>query len=105
MGASSKRCFYGSASIQLGVPVQRTTRFQLASVTKAFTSIALLLLEQDGALNLDNEVSQYLTDLPESWRHITLRELAAHTSGLPDLIANPDIPCQPLSLLSQRMMR
>lgn len=91
-GRVVKEVLYGSASIQLGVPVQRTTRFQLASVTKVFSSLALLLLEQDGALSLDDEVSRYWTDLPLSWRHITLRELASHTSGLPDVIASPDIP-------------
>lgn len=91
-GRVLKEVLYGAASLELSVPVQRTTRFQLASVTKVFTSIALLLLEQDGALNLDDEVSKYLTDLPESWRHITLRELATHTSGLPDVIASPDMP-------------
>ena len=87
-----KEVLYGTASIQLGTPVQRSTRFQLASVTKVFSSIALLSLEQEGALSLDDEVSKYVIDLPQTWRHITLRELAAHTSGLPDVIASPDIP-------------
>ena len=82
----------GSASLQLAVPIQRDTKFQLASVTKVFTAIALLKLEQDGALRLEDPVSKYLSGLPSQWENITLRELATHTSGLPDIIASPNKP-------------
>ena len=70
---------YGSASLQLRVPVRRDTQFQLASVTKVFTGLALLQLEQNGQVSLDDPVSKYLTDLPVPWRDVSLRELAAHT--------------------------
>ncbi len=83
---------YGSANLQLDVPVSRQTRFQLASVTKVFSIIALLQLEQAGKLNLEDPVSKYLSDLPPSWRGVTLRELATHTSGLPDIIDSPNKP-------------
>ncbi|HZT01035.1 MAG TPA: serine hydrolase domain-containing protein [Steroidobacteraceae bacterium] len=83
---------YGSASLQLRVPVRRDTQFQLASVTKVFTGLALLVLEQNRQVSLDDPVSKYLTDLPESWRDVSLRELAAHTSGLPDVIESPNRP-------------
>ena len=89
---------YGSASLQLRVPVRRDTQFQLASVTKVFTGLALLVLEQNGRVSLDDQVGKYLTDLPGSWRNVSLRELAAHTSGLPDVIESPNRPLSPAEL-------
>ncbi len=88
----------GDANLQLSVPVGRTTLFQLASVTKVFSAVALMKLEQDGKLHLDDTVSKYLTGLPPAWRQVTLRELATHTSGLPDVIANPNQPLSTLEL-------
>ena len=89
---------YGSASLQLRVPVRRDTQFQLASVTKVFTGLALLMLEQNGQVSLDDPVSKYLTGLPGSWRNVSLRELASHTSGLPDVIESPNRPLSPEEL-------
>lgn len=83
---------YGSASLQLNVNVNRNTKFQLASVTKVFTTITLLKLEQEGRLSIDDHVSYYLPGLPTAWQSITLRQLATHTSGLPDLIESSDKP-------------
>lgn len=93
-GKVVKEVLSGSANLQLGVPIARTTVFQLASVTKIFTAVALMRLEQDGKLRLDDPVSKYLSDLPAAWSTVTLREMATHTSGLPDVIADPN---QPLS--------
>lgn len=88
----------GNANLQLSVPVNRTTLFQLASVTKTFSAVALMKLEQEGKLSLDDPISKYLTGLPQSWAQVTLRELATHTSGLPDVIANPNEPLSALEL-------
>ncbi|HWA02131.1 MAG TPA: serine hydrolase domain-containing protein [Rhizomicrobium sp.] len=82
----------GSAELELGVPVTAATLFQLASITKLFTGVALGRLEQEGKLDLDEPVGRYLSGLPESWNGATLRELAAHISGLPDLVSDPDRP-------------
>ncbi len=80
----TREIMYGRANLQLRVPVQRTTKFQLASVAKVFSIVALLKLEQDGKLNVDDPVSKYLSGLPKQWTDIKLRELATRTSGLPD---------------------
>ncbi|MGA8030150.1 MAG: serine hydrolase domain-containing protein [Bryobacteraceae bacterium] len=93
-GVVLKEIIFGSANLQLGVPVQHATKFQLASVTKVFSVVALLKLEQDGKLSLDDPVSKYLSALPKQWGDVTLGELATHTSGLPDIVASPN---QPLS--------
>jgi CubicO group peptidase (beta-lactamase class C family) len=83
---------WGSANLQLGVPVQRTTLFQLASVTKVFSAIALLSLEVEGKLHLEDPISKYLDGLPQAWQAVTLWQLVSHTSGLPDVIADPNKP-------------
>jgi CubicO group peptidase (beta-lactamase class C family) len=61
-------------------------RFEIGSVTKTMTATLLALLEADGALELDDEVSRWLPASPD--RGITLRQLATHTSGLPRLAPN-----------------
>jgi len=57
--------------------------YQIASVSKQFTAAALLLLQRDGKLSLDDKVSKYLPDISGADR-ITLRQLLSHTSGLQD---------------------
>ena len=58
------------------------TAFNLASVSKTFTAVAILQLKQSGKLKLDDPFIKYFPDFP--WRQITLRHLLSHTSGLPD---------------------
>jgi CubicO group peptidase (beta-lactamase class C family) len=75
----------GTASLEWETPVTGTTAFQLASTTKIFTGTLVMLLVQDGRLELGKEVSAYLPDAPEAWRGVTVGHLAAHTSGIADL--------------------
>jgi len=58
------------------------TAFNLASVSKIFTAVAILQLKQKGKLGLDDPYVKYFPDFP--WPEITLRQLLSHTSGLPD---------------------
>ncbi|MDB5146550.1 MAG: hypothetical protein JWQ57_570 [Mucilaginibacter sp.] len=58
------------------------TAFNLASVSKTFTAVAILQLKQTGKLRLDDPFVKYFPDFP--WRQITIRHLLSHTSGLPD---------------------
>ena len=59
------------------------SRFQLASITKIFTSTAVLQIRDKGKLNLDDPYIKYFPDFP--YPEITIRHLLSHTSGLPDL--------------------
>jgi CubicO group peptidase (beta-lactamase class C family) len=59
------------------------TRYQLASISKTFTAQAILLLEADGRLLLDDKVSQWYPTLTDA-SNVTIRELLNHTSGYPD---------------------
>jgi CubicO group peptidase (beta-lactamase class C family) len=80
---------YGLASVELQAQVTPETVFQIASSTKAFGGVAIMMLVEDGALTLDQPIGEILTDLPERWRNVTVRHIMTHTSGLPDLWAGP----------------
>ncbi|HKC19855.1 MAG TPA: serine hydrolase domain-containing protein, partial [Candidatus Dormibacteraeota bacterium] len=58
-------------------------RFQLASVSKAFTAAAILLLVDGGKLSVADPLSRYLDRCPVSWNQITIHHLLCHTAGLP----------------------
>ncbi len=77
---------YGSANLDYGIPITSETRFSVASLSKQVTAAALLLLDQDGEVDLDDDVRAYLPELPEYRAPITLRHLLHHTSGLRDII-------------------
>ena len=79
----------GFADLELGVPVTLRTVFQIQSITKTFTSAAILLLAEEGKLSLDDPVAKYLEDTPASWTNITIRHLLTHTSGIKDFINSP----------------
>ncbi len=75
---------FGMANLEYGIPITPETIFHIASVSKQFTIFALLLLEKEGKLTLDDDVRSYLPSLPDFGDKITLRHLASHTSGLRD---------------------
>lgn len=58
------------------------TRFQLASVSKQFTALTIMLLIERGVVRLDDRVSRWLPECPRSWGEITVHHLLCHSSGL-----------------------
>ena len=76
---------YGLSSIQNEAKVDVNTTFELASLTKQFTAAAILKLQQDGKLNVDDYLHRYFPECPEHWRSITIKQLLWHTSGLPGM--------------------
>lgn len=84
-GAFVLRRHAGLASIELGRPIEDGTTFRIASVTKQFTCLAILLLAAEGKLATDNDVRAYLPDLPDLDHRITLDHLMRNTSGLRDM--------------------
>ncbi len=76
---------YGTANLEWNGPVTAHTRFQLASATKPFTGLLLLLLAREGRLSLQDPVTRFFPDAPPTWKEITLRHLATHTSGLAEV--------------------
>ena len=73
---------YGNADEN--VPNTVYTRFRLASITKQFTAAAILALQQDGKLTVDDAICGYLDTCPDAWKPLTIRHLLTHTSGLVD---------------------
>jgi len=72
----------GLASIELGIANTPRTRMRIASTSKQFTALAVLLLAEDGKLSLDDAVQRHLPELPQlSANGPTLRHLLSHTGG------------------------
>jgi CubicO group peptidase (beta-lactamase class C family) len=75
---------YGLANLQTRERCQPRTNFRLASVTKSFTAMAILILAERGALSLDDKLAGFFPGFPPCGNDITLRHLLTHTSGLLD---------------------
>ena len=75
---------YGIANLEYGIPIKPETIFHVASVSKQFTAMAIVLLQSDGKLALDDDVHKYLPELPDYGKKITIRNLLQHTSGVRD---------------------
>lgn len=83
-GAVVANAVVGQADLEQGTAITDGTVFHAASLSKQFTAFAILLLEQDGKLSIDDPVSAYLPEAGR-WPPITLRQLMNHTNGLRDL--------------------
>jgi CubicO group peptidase (beta-lactamase class C family) len=75
---------YGLANLEENIPCSTNTNFRLASVTKQFTAMAILILADRQALTLDEHLTDFFPEFPPYGRPISLRHLLTHTSGLPD---------------------
>jgi len=71
---------FGYSNAETRTPVTRDTLFLIGSVAKTFTAVALLKLKEQGRLELDDPITKFLPKLP--YKHITLRHLLTHSSGL-----------------------
>jgi CubicO group peptidase (beta-lactamase class C family) len=74
--------YFGQANLEWEIPIQPTTRFLIASMTKQFTAAAIHLLAERGDLNLDEEFQRYLQEFPNYREPVTIRHLLHHTSGM-----------------------
>lgn len=74
---------YGYADLENAVPVTPASVFRIGSVTKQFTSSAVMQLVEKGRLSLDDTIGAMLPGAPRRWGGITLRQLLNHTSGIP----------------------
>ena len=73
---------YGSRDLRSDLPIDQRTNFRLASCTKQFTAMAVMLLVHDGKLRYDEPLTEIFPKFPAYGRRITIRELLDHTSGL-----------------------
>ena len=75
---------YGTADLELGIPVDPDMSFRLGSITKQFTSVCILMLEERGKLSIKDPIDKYLPDYPMQGKTISIENLLTHTSGVVD---------------------
>jgi len=85
-GAFVYRKGYGSANLELGVPLSPQSVVDMASVSKQFTAASIVLAAEQGFLSLDDNVRKYIPELPDYGHPVTLRQMLHHTSGLRDVL-------------------
>ncbi len=73
---------YGLSDIENDVPAKPETVYQIGSMTKQFTAAIVMQLVDEGKVKIDEPARTYLTDLPEAWKAVTVRQLLNHTSGI-----------------------
>lgn len=81
---------YGMANIELNVPNTPKTIFRTGSLTKQFTSMAIMQLQESGKLKVGDRICKYLENCPSAWQSITIRHLLTHTSGISNYSSLPD---------------
>ncbi|MEE3181481.1 MAG: serine hydrolase [Planctomycetota bacterium] len=79
---------YGRARVKAGVPAGPGTPFRIGSVTKQFTSVAILKLQEDGKLKVSDRLSKFFPDFPRGGE-VTLHHLLSHTSGIHSYTSDP----------------
>jgi CubicO group peptidase (beta-lactamase class C family) len=81
---------YGLANREWDIPNSPRTKFRIGSLTKQFTAVAILLLQEQGKLKVTDAIARYVTGLPPEWRQITIHQLLTHTAGLPEYSPPPE---------------
>ncbi len=72
----------GKSNLELDVNMKLDNVFRLASITKQFTAVAILMLEEQGKLSLDDPITKFIPDYPTNGKTITVHHLLNHTSGI-----------------------
>jgi CubicO group peptidase (beta-lactamase class C family) len=75
---------FGLADREHGAANTPATKFRLGSITKQFTAMAVLILQERGKLAVDDPIATHLGDVPAAWKDVTIRHLLTHTSGVPN---------------------
>lgn len=83
------RQVYGVADADTDAPLTLQSRFRLASLSKQFTAAAILRLQDEGRLSVDDPVCRWIQPCPQAWAPLRIHHLISHTSGIPDLMQRP----------------
>jgi CubicO group peptidase (beta-lactamase class C family) len=75
---------YGMANYELGAPSTPETVYRIGSITKSFTGLAVLQLEERGLLKVSDPARKYVPEIPAAWGDFTIHQLLCHMSGIPD---------------------
>jgi len=82
---------YGMANLEYGIPITSRSVFRIGSTSKQFTAMAVLLLEEEGKLSVDDDIRKYLPEIPDYGAPVTIRHLIHHTSGIRDYLTLVDL--------------
>jgi N-acyl-D-aspartate/D-glutamate deacylase/CubicO group peptidase (beta-lactamase class C family) len=83
-GTIVKRLAWGLADLERGVPIETDSAFRLASVSKQFTAMAIMMLAEEGRLDYEDPIVRFLPELARFGEDVHVRHLLTHTAGLPD---------------------
>lgn len=76
------QAYKGLANFQFSVPIDKNTRFPIASVTKLFTTLGILILNEQHKIGFNDVVSKYISNIDHEFKDITIKQLLLHTSNL-----------------------
>ena len=82
-GADAIVLSHGFANREHNVLNSPNTKFAIGSITKSFTAMAIMILEERGFLSVDDPICGYVTNCPDAWQAVTIHHLLTHTSGIP----------------------
>jgi CubicO group peptidase (beta-lactamase class C family) len=88
-GRVVKASGYGFAELENHVPATPRSVYEIASLSKQFTATALMMLVEEGKVSLDDPVSKYLPNTPDTWSTMRVSNLLNHTAGFSYLIVDP----------------
>jgi D-alanyl-D-alanine carboxypeptidase len=81
---------YGFANAEWQIANSPDTKFRLGSITKQFTSMLIMRLQEQGKLTVQDPICTHLSPCPDAWKPITIHHLLTHTSGIPSYTDSPD---------------
>lgn len=81
---------YGMANLETKQAMTPDMSLRLASITKQFTAVAILMLADEGKLSIQDDITKYLPDYPTKGKKITIEHLLTHTSGIISFTSKPD---------------
>jgi D-alanyl-D-alanine carboxypeptidase len=75
---------YGLANVEYKQPVETDSIFEIGSISKTFTAVGIMMLQEEGRLSVSDRITKYFPQYP-GWNEITLKHLLQHTSGVRDV--------------------
>lgn len=75
---------FGTQDLETNTPLKITSAFYLASVSKQFTTMAIMILKEQGKLSYDDTLDKFFPQFPDYAKEVTIRHMMTHTSGIPD---------------------
>jgi D-alanyl-D-alanine carboxypeptidase len=103
-GVTLIRRAYGWSNAEWDVPATPAAKFRIGSITKQFAAAAVLQLQEQGQLNLEDRITRFYAEAPAEWSNVTIENLLRHTSGIFDYTQvpgfQPRLPQSPAEIVA-----